>query len=56
MEGSEKFDGVYYKRKYKKKWNVNQFKEFKHAVINAFPWKVLKNSEASGVSNSCGIP
>ena len=56
VDGSETFDGTYYYRTYKGEWVVNQFKGHKHAVINAFPWGVIKDSEAPVESNSWGIP
>lgn len=56
VEGSETFDGVYYYRTYRGEWVVNQYKGHKHAVINAFPWGVIKDSEAPVETNSWGIP
>jgi hypothetical protein len=56
VEGSERFDGEYYYRTYKGEWIVNQSRGYKHAVINAFPWGVIKDSEAPVESNSWGIP
>lgn len=53
---SENFDGTYYHRTYKNTWVVNQFKGFKHAIINAFPQKVIKDSEFPVESKSWGIP
>ena len=55
-ESSERFEGGFYYRTYKGEWVVNQFKGFKHAIINAFPWGVIKDSEAPVESNSWGIP
>ena len=55
-ETSETFDGLYYYRTYKGDWVVNQFKGYKHAIINALPWGVIKDSEAPVESNSWGIP
>lgn len=55
-ENSEIFEGGYYYRTYKGEWIVNQYKGFKHAVINAFPWGVIKDSEAPVETNSWGIP
>jgi len=56
VEGSERFDGEYYYRTYRGDWIVNQAKGFKHAVINAFPWGVIKDSEQPVETNSWGIP
>ncbi len=55
-ESTERFDGVYYHRTYKGEWVINQHKGFKHAVVNVFPWGVIKNSEAPVESNTWGIP
>ncbi len=55
-ENSEIFEDGYYYRTYKGEWKVNQYKGFKHAVINAFPWGVIKDSEAPVETNSWGIP
>ena len=55
VEDYQDHDGYYY-RTYKGEWVVNQFKGFKHAVINAFPWGVIKDSVAPVESSSWGIP
>ena len=55
-ENSEIFEDGYYYRTYKGEWVINQYKGFKHAIINAFPWGVIKDSEAPVESNSWGIP
>ena len=55
-ESSVTYDGRFYHRTYKGEWIVNQYKGFKHAVINAFPWGVIKDSEAPVETNSWGIP
>lgn len=52
----ENYDGTYYTRVYKGDWVVHQMKGFRHAVINAMPYGVLKDSEAPVESNSWGIP
>ena len=56
VEGSETFDGRYYSRIYRGDWTVNQFRGYKHAIINTIPWGVIKDSEAPVESNSWGIP
>jgi hypothetical protein len=56
VEGSEIYDGDNYFRTYRGEWRVNQYKGHKHAIINAFPWGVIKDSEAPVESNSWGIP
>lgn len=53
---SEEFDGTYYHRVYKNSWVINQFRGFKHAIINAFPQKVIKDSEFPVESKSWGVP
>ena len=55
-ESSVTYDGRFYHRTYKGEWIVNQYKGFKHAVINTFPWGGIKDSEAIIESNSWGIP
>jgi hypothetical protein len=55
-ESSERFDGKYYYRTYKGEWVVNQFKGLKHAVINAMPYGVIKDSEAPVETSSWGVP
>ncbi len=52
----ETFDGSNYTRVYKGDWIVHQFRGYRHAVINAFPWGVFKDSEAPVETNSWGIP
>jgi hypothetical protein len=55
VEDYMEYNGYYY-RTYKGEWVVNQFKGFKHAVINAFPWGVIKDSVAPVETSSWGIP
>ena len=55
-ESSERFDGKYYYRTYKGEWVINQFKGLKHAVINAMPYGVIKDSEARVETSSWGVP
>lgn len=55
-ESSVTYDGRFYHRTYKGEWVVNQYRGYKHAVINIIPWGVIKDSEAPVESNSWGIP
>jgi hypothetical protein len=55
-EASDMYYCTFYYRTYKGEWVVNQFRGVKHAVINAFPYGVIKDSEAPVETNSWGIP
>ena len=52
----EEFDGTYYNRLYEAEWRIHQSKGFRHAVVNVYPYQVIKDSEAPVESNSWGMP
>ncbi len=52
----EEFDGTYYIRLYEAEWRIHQARGFRHAVVNAYPYQVIKDSEAPVESNSWGMP
>lgn len=53
---SQDFDGAYYIRTYENEWTIGLNEGFRHAIINALPYGVIKDSEAPVESNSWGIP
>lgn len=52
----EDFDGTYYNRLYEAEWRIHQSRGFKHAIVNAYPYQVIKDSDAPVESNSWGMP
>ena len=55
-ETSERNEGGYYYRTYTGEWTINQHRGFKHAIVSAFPWGVIKDSDAAVETVSWGIP
>lgn len=52
----EEFDGTFYNRMYEADWTIHNERGFRHAIVNAYPYQVYKDSEARVESNSWGMP
>jgi len=52
----EVFDGTFYNRLYEADYKIHDIRGFRHAIVNAYPYQVFKDSDAAVESNSWGIP
>ncbi|MCP5061143.1 MAG: hypothetical protein GY936_01600 [Ignavibacteriae bacterium] len=52
----EDFDGTFYNRLYEADYQIHSERGFRHAIVNAYPYQVYKDSDAPVESNSWGIP
>jgi hypothetical protein len=52
----EEFDGTYYNRLYEADWRIHSSRGFRHAIVNVYPYQVIKDSDAPVESNSWGMP
>ncbi|MEE9429627.1 MAG: hypothetical protein V3V16_01225 [Melioribacteraceae bacterium] len=52
----ENFDGTFYNRLYEAEYKIHDIRGFRHAIVNAYPYQVFKDSDAPVESNSWGIP